>query len=215
LEGNSLMAISRDNKGKGLPALPIIEAGTHPLRLCRVYDLGVQESEFKGKKKLASEILVGFEILDTFMVDEDGNEDTKKPRMVSRRLKLYKSATKGREFDWSRALDPTGKYNGDWAAMARDRVACFGAFIHNEKDGKVYSNLETLTSVPRNFPVPDGQVEIQIYDLDNPDLEVFEKLPDFIKEIIEKRIPDDRQPVLYAPKAAEEVVEDAEGDQPW
>jgi hypothetical protein len=197
------MALSRD-KAEGRPPLPAIEAGTYAVRLCRVYDLGIQQGEWKGEKKRGNQIYVIFEFTDQFMPGENGVPNTSLPRVSGKFIKLYRNAEKGIEYEFCRALDPAGTYNGDWAAMVRARLPALATVIVNEK-GR--DQIDSLAGIPRGFNIPEGIVEIQTFDLDNPDKAVWDKIPAFIKTKISERIRDeDLPPVKYQRTEAEAKV---------
>lgn len=222
------MALSRNDAQSNARNYDPIEPGAHPMRLCRVYDLGVQERTWQGDTKRANEIYVVFEVLDAFMNGEDGEPDETKPRVMGRFVRLYKGAKKGTEIDFCRALDPRNEYGGNWAAMAAARLPCFGQVENNEKDGVIKDKLAALSAIPKGFALPEGQVEIHIFDLDNPDREIWEKMPDFLKETIQQRVKEGTPPQQYkrteaeakaapavpAPKAPEAPAAEAQADAP-
>jgi hypothetical protein len=186
------MALNRD-KAEGRPALPPIEAGTHAVRLCRVYDLGVQMGEWKGVKKRANQIYLVFEFMDHFLSKEDGSPNTDLPRVSGKFIKLYPKADKGVEYDFCKALDPAGKYNGDWGSMVRDRLPALATTSVNER-GR--DQIDTLAGIPKGFNVAPGKVEVQVFDLDNPDKELWATMPEFIKTKISERIRDESVPPI-------------------
>jgi hypothetical protein len=58
----------------------------------------------------------------------------------------------------------------------------------SEKDGKTYTNISAITPLPSSMknlkPQPDH--EIVMFNLDEPDWQVFEALPDWLSDTIKK-----------------------------
>lgn len=187
------MTLSRDKASSGGNYAPI-GFGTYAARLCRVYDLGVQEREFKGEVKRSNQIYVVFELPTVFLI-EDGQPNKDKPRVIGAFINLYRGAKKGKEVEFATALDPAGKYGGDWAAMVRDRLPCFltiGKAPNSDKEV-----IAALSGVPMGFDIPAGKVPVVVFDLDNPDPAVFAELPEFLKKALQERVQEGAPPVQY------------------
>jgi hypothetical protein len=154
-------------------------------RVVQVIDLGVQaQRPYKGTEKPPiQEIMVTYELGTEFLLDEDGNEDTSKPRWVSERLPLYNlAADKAKSTKRYMALDPAKKYGGDWTQLLG--AGCLVAIVNNEKDGRTYNNVGGISPALKGVPIPELVNEPKFFDQDNPDLEVFSSLPDWIQGII-------------------------------
>ena len=207
-------------------AIPPIEDGTYAARLVRVVDLGVQVNPFDSEKR-ANEIVVTFELMDEFLTNEDGNEDPEKPRVMSTFVKLYRNADRGKNVEYLRALDPSGQAEGDWGRLQEQRAGVLLNIITKEKNGKVHNNIDSMSPLMKGMSLRDCIVEGYVFDLDEPDREVFEALPDWIKEKIESRERGDNlAPTTYgtteaqsmsAQAAEEEVGSTPAGsnDVPW
>ena len=56
-------------------------------------------------------------------------------------------------------------------------------------EGKVFANIGGVTPIPKGMPVPQGTFNAQFsYDPYNHDEDVFQQLPDFLKEKIIQRL---------------------------
>lgn len=53
------------------------------------------------------------------------------------------------------------------------------------KDSK-YNIIESITGIPDGIPSPTPESELLAFDADEPDMQVFEKLPSWIQDIIKK-----------------------------
>jgi hypothetical protein len=67
---------------------------------------------------------------------------------------------------------------------------CFVNVTHSEKDGKTYANLANVTAMMKGVPVPPLAEDTQIFsfDSDNPNLNDFENLPEWVRNMIKKSI---------------------------
>lgn len=52
--------------------------------------------------------------------------------------------------------------------------------------GSKYNSIESITGIPDGIPAPKPESELLAFDADEPDMEVLEKLPTWIQDIIKK-----------------------------
>ncbi len=164
-----------------------LEPATYPARLVQLIDLGLQaQREFKGQTKPpVQEIMLTYELVDTFMKDEAGKDIEDKPRWVNETLPFYGLfADKARSTQRYNAFDPNGVYDGDFSKAIGQPINV--TVVNNKVGDKVYDNIGAVNPMrakeaekcPKlvNAPV--------VFDLDAPDVAVFNKLPKFVKEKI-------------------------------
>lgn len=168
-----------------------IEPGPYPGRVAQIIDFGLQPRKpFKGKEKSpAYTIYMTYELVDEFMVDEDGEVDEDKPRWISERLPLFslevENAKSTKRYN---SLDPEGEFDGDFSYLAG--LPCSVNVVQNVVDNhgssKVYNNIASISPARKKdlSTFPELKKEPVVFTLDNPDLEVFESLPDWMKEVI-------------------------------
>jgi hypothetical protein len=166
---------------------PVMEAGTYPARLVQVIDFGLQpQRAFKGEAKPpAHEISTTYEFVDCFMVDEKGNDLEDKPRWVSESFPLRNiMAELATSTKRAKALDPDSVHNGDWPAMLGSPVNV--TVVINESKGKVYTNIASTATMRAKDAqkCPELKNDTKFFDLSEPDLEVFNSLPEWIREKI-------------------------------
>lgn len=164
-----------------------IEPGTYPARLVQIIDLGLQSQKpFQGKDKPpAQEIMLTYELVDTFMLDEEGNEIQDKPRLISETLPFYGLyADKAKSTQRYNALDPQGDYDGDFAKAIGQPVNV--TIVNNAVGEKVYDNVATISTMrPRDAAnCPELVNPAKLFDLDGPDLEIFNALPEWLRDKI-------------------------------
>ena len=72
--------------------------------------------------------------------------------------------------------------------------------VVEKDDGSKYNRIEAVTGFPKGIPAPQAESEILIFDADEPDMEVLDKLPEWIQDII-------RKSTQFAELAPEEKVD--------
>lgn len=187
LNANSL---PRNKKG-GRVQQPVLEAGVaHAARLVQVIDLGLQpQRPYKGNaKEPRHSLYVTYEFSHVFLVDEEGNENQELPRWISEEFGLFPMSS-DRAVSTKRylALDPKEVHKGDWAKLVGS--GCSVLVVNNpdrEDKSRIYSNVGNVTPAPRmpGYVQPELVNDPVVFDLDNPDVEVFKALPQFLQDKI-------------------------------
>lgn len=203
--------------GKKGNAQEPIDAGTYPCRVVQVLDLGVQpQREYKGQAKPpAQEVMITYEFLDEFCLDEDGNEMEDKPRWLSETIPLRnlenELATSTKRYF---ALDPDCVYDGDFTLLVN--TPCMVTVVQNmgkgKNAGKVYNNISNVATMrPKEARNAAELVnEPKVFVLDNPDMTIFMSLPEWLQEKIKSNLE-------FKGSALEEALEngvDDEQDEP-
>lgn len=181
-------------KAKRKPAnnIPPLDGGTYMSVCVGVIDLGEQYRQFDKQKqgKYAEECMFIFEI-PSERVQVDGED---KPRWLSskrytvslhERSALYQMLTSWRGKALSDAeLDPEGD-GFDLMQMA-GQGAMLSVSVAEKDDGSRHNKIEAVTGFPKGIPVPETESETLVFDADDPDMEVFGKLPEWIQDVIHK-----------------------------
>jgi hypothetical protein len=163
---------------------PNIEVGSHAARLVQVIDLGLQpQKPYKGTVKEPVDMLyVTYELSHVFMLNEKGEEEPDRPRWISEDFAFYSlKADKAKSTERYNALDAKKEYNGDWTKLVG--APCNVLVVHNPRDGKVYDNVGSVSPAVKlpGYVQPDLKNPPLVFDLSAPDLEVFNKLPEFLQ----------------------------------
>lgn len=177
---------ARKVKNNSGPKAPAIDEGAYPARLVQVIDLGLQKQEFAGEVKAPkNDIWITYELVDEFMPDEDGNPDENKPRWFSERLPLNNlDSDLAKSTKRYYALDPNEEEEGDWTQLIGRPVL---VTITRKKRDDGDRNYIGGTSAPRPKDAAKYNELVnppKVFSMEDPDLEVFESLPDFLKDII-------------------------------
>jgi hypothetical protein len=216
-------------KGNFIPQANI-EPGTYPARLVQVIDLGLQpQKAYQGKEKPpANEIMLTYELVDTFMKDADGNELEDKPRWISETLPFYGLfADKAKSTQRYLAFDPKEDFEGDFAQLIGKPINV--TVVNNAVGEKVYDNIATISAMrPKDAEkCPELVNPSKLFDLDAPDMEVFNALPEWLREKIKSNLKFQGSPLQKlagdAPavvkkevvKAKEEAPVDEDDDLPY
>ena len=181
------------------PAAKALSAGNYMARVVQVLDLGVQaQLPYEGKAKPpVRKLRLVYELGTEFMDDDDGNPDTQRPRWVGEDFPLYNlGSERAKSTLRYNAMDPAGTYEGDFAQLGG--APCLVAIVNKVKGDKVYNNVGAVSAPIAGLPVPELVNPITIFDLDSPDMEVFNALPDWLKDIIKANLEYEGSPLQQA-----------------
>ena len=215
--------------GKTGPEQPLIDPGVYPARIVQILDLGLQpQRPFQGKDKPpANEIMFTYELVDSFMVDEDGKDREDKPRWLSETIPLYSlDQDKAKSTKRYEAADPDGVFDGDFSKLID--IAINVSVVHNKSGDKTYTNVANTAAMRAKDAAkcPALVNPSKVFDCDEPDMEVFKKLPEWIQEKIKSNLNYNgsklQKALGGAPKKeqakkeeAPEQGEEASDEKPW
>jgi len=166
---------------------PMLETANFPARVVQVIDLGLQPRKaYEGVVKTPANVIwVTYELPTEFMLDDDSKEDKEKPRWVSESINLFsldqENANSTKRIN---ALDPSGELKGDWGRVLG--YPCTLTIVHS-KCGK-YANVGAVSPPMKGLVIGELVNEPKLFDLSAPDMEVYEGLPDFLKEKIKNNL---------------------------
>lgn len=178
-------ALPRKASGKQQPNL---EPGGYPARVVQLIDLGLQaQRPYQGQEKgPAYEIMLTYELVDEFMKDDDDEPIKDKPRWVSETFPLHPLvADKAKSTKRYLALDPSQAFKGDFSKLID--TPCTVTIVNNKgADGRVYDNIGNVSTMrPREaVNCPPLVNPTKVFDLDAPNMEVFNSLPEWLREKI-------------------------------
>ena len=221
------MTLKANKAASGGVERAVLEAGNYPARIAQVIDLGLQtQRPYEGKAKApANEIMVTYELVTEFLEDEDGNPDESKPRWVSERFPLFSlGSDRAKSTIRYNAIDPGRDCDGDWSLLVGK--PCLVAIVNNvsKSNGKTYNNVGGVSLPIKGMVVPENINPTKFFTLEDPDMEVFESLPDWIQGIIQENLefngsvlqqritgePEKTKPLKANPKVDPEDIDDAD-----
>lgn len=174
-----------------------LEAGNYPGRLVQVIDLGLQEQRpYKGESKPPiNEVILTYELSDEFLKGQDGEDDPKKPRFLSETLPFHNLvAEKAKSTQRYHAMDPEGIAEGDFTRLIGTPVGLnivVDTWVDKAtKQTRTKEKISSISTMRKKDAekLPDLVNDPKVFNLDAPDLEVFETLPDWIKEKIKSNL---------------------------
>jgi hypothetical protein len=184
--------IAQDSGGGDFKRVP---PGVFIGRCYSVIDLGTQEVEFQGDKKLQRKVLIRWEL---FGEEEDGTpllveiDGRKMPMTISKRYTLSLSDKARLRADLAawRGKDFTQDELKGFDISKLIGAYCMVNVTQNETNGKTYSNIASLTPLPSALRAskPAGVHEPVLFDLDNPDMDVFESFYEKLQETIQSSV---------------------------
>lgn len=183
----SLIAPAQVNS-KNFVEQPNLEPGGYPARVVQVVAMGrMSLGQFDGKPKPPGlAVRITYELVDAFMVDEDGNELEDKPRWINEEfILLPMERDLAKSTKRYQAIDPKNTAGGDWTKLLG--FPCVVTVVNNPSaNGKTYDNVGTVAAArPRDIAgMADLKNPASLFLVDTPDMEVFNKLPKFLREKI-------------------------------
>lgn len=196
------------------PAIPPVEPGTYFAVCIGAVDLGEQETTYNNKTKYTNQLQIIFE-LPSELIEIDGEEQ---PRQLSRRFAVSLSTKSNlRKFieTWY------GKKFTDDAIREFDTRELLGKpamlSVVLSEDGN-YANIAGAAALPKGMEAPKAKSELIDFDVEEWDDEAFQKLPEWLQELIKKstqyksdHLPEDEVSVEAAEQAASQAAEADEG----
>lgn len=180
-------------KDKGNGDFKRIPVGSHVARCYLLVDMGEQLSDGKFGQSVQHKIRLGWEV---FGEDETGAPLTVEIDGVQRQMTIGKTYTLSLNEKAGLRKDLTSWRGRDFSPEELEgfditnilNVYCMLNITTSEKDGKTYTNISAITPLPsalkNSKPQPDH--EVVTFNLDEPDWQVFETLPEWLSDTIKK-----------------------------
>lgn len=173
------MGLTASNSGGNFEMAP---QGVHVARCFKMIDLGTQETEFQGQKKSQHKVMLGWELL-----GEDRMEDGK-PFSVAKRytVSLHEKAQLRKDLEAWRCKQFTPEEEALFDLTKVIGAYCMLNIVHETgKNGNEFANIASIMPLPKGMPKPDGINQIVVFDLDSPDMELFNGFSDKLKATIQ------------------------------
>jgi hypothetical protein len=177
-----------------MPKLPLPNAskfepvpeGSYAAVCYRIIDLGTQQTNFSGQTATKRQVMLVFEVF-----CEERRTDGR-PHTISKTytwsmsekatLRQELEAWRGRKF----TNDDFGRHGFSLETLLGK--ACLISVMHVEKNGETYSNISSITCLPKSMTVggPENETLFVWLEKDEYDTVAFEKLSDKLKEKIRR-----------------------------
>lgn len=161
----------------------IAPAGNHMAVCYKVIDLGTQEVTWQGNLKSQRKILIGWELAEELMSDGRPFSVTSRYTFSTyerAKFRQHLESWRGKPF----AESDFGPEGFDVRNLIG--VGCLLNLIHNESDGRTYANISSIAKLPKGTKAPELVNESIYFSFDEPDVEVYNSLPERTREVIEE-----------------------------
>lgn len=180
-------------KDKGNADFKRIPPGSYIARCYLLVDMGEQLSDGKFGQSVQHKIRLGWEV---FGEDETGAPLTVEMDGVQRQMTIGKTYTLSLNEKAGLRKDLTSWRGRDFTPEELEgfditnilNVYCMLNITTSEKDGKTYTNISAITPLPSALKnsKPPADHEPVMFNLDEPDWQVFEALPEWLSDTIKK-----------------------------
>ena len=158
-----------------------LSSGTFIARIYQVIDLGIQEIEFQGEKKIQQQVLIGYEFTGELM--KDG-----RPFVLSKKYNLSfdKKANLRKDIEAITGQSlATDKAQSDFEMDSLiNRICTVGVVHKTSAKGGVYVNVGTVSGAPKGVTLPALHNKPIVYTLQEHDEAVFNEIPEWIRKLI-------------------------------
>lgn len=177
------MGLIAKNKGGG--SFTPCPAGTHIARCVSIIDIGMQHSEYQGKPTSREQIIIGWEVPEERVQTEDGDKPAFASEFFTNSLNEKAKLRHVLESWRGRAFTEAELEGFDLQAIL-DKP-CQLTVIHEAKaDGGVKAKISGVTPLHKSMTCPPRENPLVVFDIDNPDMKLFDSFSDGMKKLIEK-----------------------------
>lgn len=163
----------------------LIPAGNYIARCYQMIEIGTVSENILGEIKVLKKVRVGWELPTELKVFNE--EKGEQPCVISKEFTLSmheKSALRGALKSW-RGKDFTEEEAKSFDITKLLGVPCMINIIHKPGKAdptKTYQEISGITGVPKGVTVPEQINKMVCLSYDDFDADVFDALPDFIKD---------------------------------
>ena len=144
----------------------VVPAGNHPAVLVSIIDLGTHEETFNGKKKKQHKVHLTWELPD----EKKANGESHVIGREYTQSLNEKAAMRAMIEAW---FDKPLKDNEVFDITVLLGRACMVSVLNEEKNGKTYSKIKSIGSIPKQMPKPKATIKPIKFDIEEDDLASF------------------------------------------
>ncbi len=154
-----------------------VEDGTYMCRIAQLVDLGVQKFEWQGEEKEAHKVFITFEFpTERIIVNEED-----RPRWLSKEYTVSNHEKSGL-YALVQAADPDGKATRKGTYVKGLLGLPVMVTVASTASGN--AKVASVARLMKGMAVPELENPVSFFDLDKPDMAVFEKFPQWLKDKI-------------------------------
>ena len=177
------MAINATNTGTQRELIP---AGNYVARCYQMIHIGSVMENYEGQPKLQNKVRIGWELPTELKVFKEENGE--QPCVTSKEytLSMNEKATLRKTLASWRGKDFSEEEAKSFDITKLLGVPCMLNIIHkpSKDNSKTYAEIGSISPLPKGFECPPQINKTILLDYDNFSNEIFETLPDFIKDKI-------------------------------
>ncbi len=193
-------------KVKKKVSFPPVDGGTYPAICVGIIDLGEQLNDYNNRKSYEDHVLFIWE-LPNVTIEIDGE---KKPRWVSKEYNavLSERSNLSKMLTSWRGVEPPDEF--DLPQMIGE-AALIQVVVKEKQNGELKNDITGVMGFINGVPKPQTETELLLFNMDEWNDEIFEKLPDWVKKRIMKST---QYQKFHAPDTTIEVKPMTEGECP-
>lgn len=186
-----MAVIATDTGGKDFKKVP---PGCHFAICNMVIDMGIQQTTFKGQSKAQHKIYLRWEVPDERVTYEKDGKEIEGPCSIGATytLSLSEKANLRKVLENWRGKPFTADELKGFDVTTIAGKCCQIMVQHAQSGDKTYANVTGVMGTSRDQKerarAAKSEVGVLVFSLDDPDPEIHERLPNWIKEKLEERI---------------------------
>jgi hypothetical protein len=162
-------------------------SGNFIARCFSMVHIGTSKEEYMGELKEMNKVRITWELpTETTVFKEENGEQ---PYSISKEftLSLHEKATLRKFLESWRGQAFTEEQSKKFNICNLAGVPCMLNIIHKvSKTGNKYADIASVSAMPKGLQSPDQVNKSVIFSICQPDWEIFNKFPDFLKDKIKK-----------------------------
>lgn len=156
-----------------------VPEGVFIARCYSLLDLGTQTVYVEGDEKQQSKIAIGWELLD----DEIRREEDDLPFTIEKNYtaSLWKTSALAKDLTAWRSKAFTDEELQGFDLKKILNAYCQIQVAHKKVGEKTYANVAAIMGMPKGMPKPEPVNDVRAFDIDEPDITVFNSLRGYYK----------------------------------
>ena len=194
-----------------------MEAGMYVARCVQMIQIGTVTEMIQGKEKTLHKVRFGFEFPTELKVFKEENRE--QPFFLSKEytLSMHEKATLRLHLETWRGKKFTEEESKSFDVTRLLKVPCMINVVHkvSDKTGKTFAEIGSISPLMKGMVCPEQINKTSLLCYDEFDYELFETLPDFLKDKIRKSAEYQAMNNVSQEPQTENVSQEDGGDLPF
>jgi len=158
---------------------PVIDPGTYAARIVSILSIGLQENEWEGVKSIKPKVRITFEVpSETYVFNADKGPQ---PYVFSKEETLSSHAKAGLT-KLCKAVSEDASNPDMEIEQLLDKTLMLSIDVTESGE---YNNIKGYSPMMKGLTVGDRVNPLVFFDAENPDKDIYDTFPEFIKDKIE------------------------------